>query len=58
MTLNHLHLHVRDTERSKRFFGAWLGFVEKVRHGDIPGDLTSPPAARVPSLLLDVSIRA
>jgi len=35
MDLNHLHLHVRDVERAKRFYEAWLGLRERVRHGDI-----------------------
>ena len=35
MDLNHLHLHVRDVERAKRFYETWLGFHERVRHGEI-----------------------
>jgi catechol 2,3-dioxygenase-like lactoylglutathione lyase family enzyme len=33
--LNHLHLHVRDVARSKRFYEEWFGLREHVRHGDI-----------------------
>ena len=33
--LNHLHLHVADPERSRRFYETWFGFREHVRHGDI-----------------------
>ena len=35
LDLNHLHLHVRDLERSQRFYEAHFGFHERVRHGDI-----------------------
>ena len=33
--LNHLHLHVRDTAQSGRFYEQWFGLREHVRHGDI-----------------------
>ena len=33
--LNHLHLHVRDVEASKAFYGRWFGLRERVRHGEI-----------------------
>jgi catechol-2,3-dioxygenase len=35
MDLNHLHLHVRNVDRSKRFYESYFGFRERVRHGDI-----------------------
>ena len=35
MDLNHLHLHVRDLERSQRFYETYFDFHERVRHGDI-----------------------
>lgn len=35
MDLNHLHLHVHDTERSRRFYEAWFGFREHARHDDL-----------------------
>ena len=35
MDLNHLHLHVRDVERSHRFYHIWFGLDHRVRHGDI-----------------------
>jgi catechol 2,3-dioxygenase-like lactoylglutathione lyase family enzyme len=35
MNVNHLHLHVKDVERTKRFFESWLGFRETIRHGEI-----------------------
>jgi catechol 2,3-dioxygenase-like lactoylglutathione lyase family enzyme len=33
--LNHLHLHVRDVERSQRFYEHHFGLREHVRHGEI-----------------------
>ena len=36
MQLNHLHLHVRDVDRSQRFYAKWFGFREHARHGPIP----------------------
>ena len=33
--LNHLHLHVRNVDRSKRFYESYFGFRERVRHGNI-----------------------
>ena len=35
MDLNHLHLHVADTERSLGFYGRYFGFREHVRHGEL-----------------------
>ena len=35
MDLNHLHLHVRSTERAMAFYGRYFGLREHVRHGDI-----------------------
>jgi catechol 2,3-dioxygenase-like lactoylglutathione lyase family enzyme len=35
MDLNHLHLHVRDLDRSHAFYETWFGFRERVRHGEI-----------------------
>lgn len=35
MDINHLHLHVKDVERSKRFYESWIGLRENVRHGEI-----------------------
>jgi catechol-2,3-dioxygenase len=35
MDLNHLHLHVRNVHRSKRFYESYFGFRERVRHGNI-----------------------
>jgi catechol 2,3-dioxygenase-like lactoylglutathione lyase family enzyme len=35
MDLNHLHLHVRNVDRSKRFYKSYFGFRERVRHGNI-----------------------
>lgn len=35
MDLNHLHLHVRNVDRSKRFYESYFGFRERVRHGNI-----------------------
>ncbi len=35
MHLNHLHLHVYDTERSRRFYEAWFGFREHARHDEL-----------------------
>ena len=33
--LNHLHLHVRDVERSQRFYASWFGFRAHARYDDI-----------------------
>jgi catechol 2,3-dioxygenase-like lactoylglutathione lyase family enzyme len=33
--LNHLHLHVRDVGRARRFYERWFGFREQAQHGDI-----------------------
>jgi catechol 2,3-dioxygenase-like lactoylglutathione lyase family enzyme len=35
MDLNHLHLHVRNVDRSKHFYESYFGFRERVRHGNI-----------------------
>jgi catechol 2,3-dioxygenase-like lactoylglutathione lyase family enzyme len=35
MDLNHLHLHVGNVDRSKRFYESYFGFRERVRHGNI-----------------------
>jgi catechol 2,3-dioxygenase-like lactoylglutathione lyase family enzyme len=35
MDLNHLHLHVRNVDRSKLFYESYFGFRERVRHGNI-----------------------
>ena len=35
MDLNHLHLHVRDLDRSHAFYERHFGFHERVRHGEI-----------------------
>jgi catechol 2,3-dioxygenase-like lactoylglutathione lyase family enzyme len=35
MDLNHLHLHVRNVDRSTRFYESYFGFRERVRHGNI-----------------------
>jgi catechol-2,3-dioxygenase len=35
MDLNHLHLHVRDLERSRTFYESWFGLRERIRHGEI-----------------------
>ena len=35
MDLNHLHLHVRNVDHSKRFYESYFGFRERVRHGNI-----------------------
>jgi catechol 2,3-dioxygenase-like lactoylglutathione lyase family enzyme len=35
MDLNHLHLHVRNVDRSKNFYESHFGFRERVRHGNI-----------------------
>lgn len=35
MRLNHLHLHVTDLERSRRFYEDHFGFAEHCTHGDI-----------------------
>jgi len=35
MDLNHLHLHVRNVDRSKRFYESYFRFRERVRHGNI-----------------------
>lgn len=33
--LNHLHLHVRNLEKAKRFYESYFGFRERVCRGDI-----------------------
>jgi catechol 2,3-dioxygenase-like lactoylglutathione lyase family enzyme len=33
--LNHLHLHVRDLGRSRRFYETWLGFREHAWYEDL-----------------------
>ncbi len=33
--LNHLHLHVRDTAPSQRFYETWFGFRIHTRHHDL-----------------------
>src|ERR1700739_2140784 len=35
MDLNHLHLHVRNVDRSKHFYESYFGFRERVRPGNI-----------------------
>ena len=35
MSVVHLHLHVRDPERSAHFYSTFFGLRERVRHGDI-----------------------
>lgn len=35
MALNHLHLHVADTDRAAAFYGEWFGFRPHARHGAI-----------------------
>lgn len=35
MDVNHLHLHVKDLARSKRFYESYFGFRERIRHGKI-----------------------
>jgi catechol 2,3-dioxygenase-like lactoylglutathione lyase family enzyme len=35
MDLNHLHLHVRNLDRAKRFYESYFGFRERMRHGNI-----------------------
>ena len=35
MDLNHLHLHVGDLARSRRFYETYFGFRERVTHGEI-----------------------
>ena len=35
MDLNHLHLHVGDIERARKFYETYLEFREQVRHGRI-----------------------
>ena len=35
MDLNHLHLHVRNLDRAKRFYESYFGFREHMRHGNI-----------------------
>jgi catechol 2,3-dioxygenase-like lactoylglutathione lyase family enzyme len=35
MDLNHLHLHVKNLDRAKRFYESYFGFRERVRHADI-----------------------
>jgi catechol 2,3-dioxygenase-like lactoylglutathione lyase family enzyme len=33
--LNHLHLHVKNLDRAKRFYESYFGFRERARHGNI-----------------------
>src|SRR5688572_6812909 len=54
MDLNHLHLHVRDLDRSRAFYATYFGFQERVRYGTIlflrngeGFDLALAPAAAV-----------
>ena len=35
MNLNHLHLHVRNLTKSRRFYETYFGFREHARHGRI-----------------------
>ena len=35
MDLNHLHLHVRNIDRARRFYESYFGFREHMRIGDI-----------------------
>ena len=35
MDLNHLHLHVRNLDRARRFYESYFRFRERVRHGNI-----------------------
>ncbi|MEQ8763649.1 MAG: VOC family protein [Planctomycetota bacterium] len=35
MDLNHLHLHVRDVDRSREFYSTYFGFTFTLSHGDI-----------------------
>lgn len=35
MQLNHLHLHVRDVGRARRFYETYFGFHEHVWHGPV-----------------------
>ena len=35
MDLNHLHLHVRNLDRAKRFYVSYFRFGKPVRHGNI-----------------------
>ena len=35
MDLNHLHLHVKDITRSRRFYEQYFNFREHIWHGDI-----------------------
>jgi catechol 2,3-dioxygenase-like lactoylglutathione lyase family enzyme len=35
MDLNHLHLHVRNLDRAKRFYESYFGFREHMRIADI-----------------------
>jgi catechol-2,3-dioxygenase len=35
MDLNHLHLHVRNLDKAKRYYESYFGFRARVRHGDI-----------------------
>ena len=33
MDLNHLHLHVKNLDRAKRFYESYFGFRERIRRG-------------------------
>lgn len=35
MDLNHLHLHVKDVNKSKMFYEKYFGFKEHIMHGEI-----------------------
>jgi len=35
MDLNHLHLHVLDTEKSRKFYENYFNFKERTWHGEI-----------------------
>jgi catechol 2,3-dioxygenase-like lactoylglutathione lyase family enzyme len=35
MDLNHLHLHVRDVDRARRFYESYFELREKVRYGGL-----------------------
>ena len=58
MGLNHLHLHVKNLDRAKRFYESYFGFRERVRHGDpVPAKYerlrSGSPPDRKPSPLPD-----
>jgi catechol 2,3-dioxygenase-like lactoylglutathione lyase family enzyme len=35
MDLNHLHLHVKDIDKSRKFYEKYFGFKENILHGEI-----------------------